>query len=51
MTFDDPNTWTKPWTAMIRLKQTDERLYEYACHEGNDLIMQTILSGAGPNQQ
>ena len=51
MTFDDPDTWTKPWTAMIRLKHTEERLYEFACHEGNDLIMQTILSGAQPNER
>ncbi|HYL38376.1 MAG TPA: hypothetical protein VEV17_20835 [Bryobacteraceae bacterium] len=51
MTFDDPGTWTKPWTAMIRLKRTDERLYEFACHEGNELIMQTILSGNRPNQR
>jgi hypothetical protein len=49
MTFDDPSTWTKPWTAMIRLKRTEEKLYEFACHEGNELIMQTILSGNRPN--
>jgi hypothetical protein len=45
MTFDDPSTWTKQWTAMIRLRRTDEKLYEFACHEGNEIIMQTILSG------
>jgi hypothetical protein len=45
MTFDDPGTWTRPWTAMIRLKRIEERLFEFACHEGNELIMQTILSG------
>ncbi|HEX6895312.1 MAG TPA: hypothetical protein VF146_08565, partial [Bryobacteraceae bacterium] len=45
MTFDDPETWVKPWTAMIRLKHTDDRLYESACHEGNEAIMKTILSG------
>jgi hypothetical protein len=45
MTFDDPGTWTIPWTAMIRLKRIEERLFEFACHEGNELIMQTILSG------
>ena len=48
MTFDDPNTWAKPWTAMIRLKRTEETLYEFACHEGNELIMQTILKGERP---
>ncbi len=45
MTFDDPDTWVRPWTAMIRLMRSDENLHEFACHEGNDLIMQTILSG------
>jgi hypothetical protein len=51
MTFDDPSTWTKPWTAMIRLKQTEEKLFEFACHEGNGIIMQTILSGPRPNER
>jgi hypothetical protein len=45
MTLDDPDTWVRPWTAMIRLKHTDDRLYECACHEGNEAIMKTILSG------
>jgi hypothetical protein len=51
MTFDDPSTWTKQWTAMIRLKQTEDRLFEFACQEGNEIIMQTILSGNRPNQR
>lgn len=45
MTLDDPDTWTRPWSAMIRLRRTDEKLYEFACHEGNARIMQTILTG------
>jgi hypothetical protein len=45
MTLDDPDTWVRPWTAMIRLQRTDDRLYESACHEGNEAIMKTILSG------
>jgi hypothetical protein len=45
MTFDDPDTWVKPWTAMLRLRHTDEQLYECACHEGNAEIMKTILTG------
>jgi len=35
ITIDDASSWTKPWSAMIRLKQTEEPLYEFACHEGN----------------
>jgi hypothetical protein len=30
---------------MIRLRHTDDRLFECACHEGNEAIMKTILSG------
>ena len=46
ISISDPTTWTRPWTAMIRLKQRDDRLYEYACHEGNYVVMQGILLGA-----
>jgi len=45
MRIDDPTTWVRPWTAMIPLKRTDEAIYEYACHEGND-GMSGILEGA-----
>jgi hypothetical protein len=46
ITIDDPTTWTKPWSAIIRLKHTDARLYEYACHEGNYDIVRDMLAGA-----
>ena len=46
ITVDDQTTWMKPWTAAIRLKQTQDRIYEVACHEGNLPIMETMLSGA-----
>jgi hypothetical protein len=46
MIFDDPTTWTKPWTAMARLRPTQERLFEYACHEGNSAMMEDILRAA-----
>jgi hypothetical protein len=45
VTVDDPATWTKPYTFMIRLKKTDGLIYEYACHEGN-YAMTGILAGA-----
>ncbi len=45
VTIDDPATWTKPWTVMVRLKKTNDLLYEYACHEGNR-SMTGILAGA-----
>ena len=34
-TFDDPATWTAPWTALQTLRQHPEPIFEYACHEGN----------------
>jgi len=45
ITVEDPKTWTKPYTFMIRLKKTDGLIYEYACHEGN-YAMTGILAGA-----
>jgi hypothetical protein len=44
-TMSDPSTWMQPWTVRIPLKQTDEPLLEYACHEGN-YGMFGILAGA-----
>src|SRR5262249_4740070 len=44
-TFDDPTTWVRPWTAMIPLKRSNDEMYEYACHEGNDGL-EGILAGA-----
>jgi len=46
ITIDAPSTWSRAWTAMVRLKQSDDRLYEFACHEGNAEIMETMLTGA-----
>jgi hypothetical protein len=46
VTINDPTTWTKPWTASLRLRQTQQAIYEFACHEGNYDIMVDIL-GAG----
>ena len=44
-TVNDPTTWTRPWTAEIPMPQTDEQIYEYACHEAN-YGMTNLLKGA-----
>jgi len=44
-TIEDPETWTRPWTGEYTWPITDEKLYEYACHEGN-YAMGNILRGA-----
>jgi hypothetical protein len=43
ITVGDPTTWTRPWTAALRLKESKERIYEMACHEGNLEIMEDML--------
>ncbi len=44
-TVEDPSTWEAPWTGEYVWPQTDEAVYEYACHEGN-YSMGNILRGA-----
>jgi len=44
-TVDDPNTWTRPWSAEIPMLATNGPLYEYACHEANYGLVD-ILRGA-----
>ncbi len=44
-TADDPHTWTRPWTAQITLARIEGPIFEFACHEGNRGIANT-LSGA-----
>lgn len=43
-TLSDPMTWTKPWSAMIPWQKSNDKIYEYACHEGNSGLF-GILSG------
>jgi hypothetical protein len=46
ITFDDPNTWVRPWTFGMQLTRDDSQpVFEYACHEGNEGI-QGILKAA-----
>ena len=44
-TVDDPNTWTKPWTAIVPLSSVPGPLWEYACSESNNDAIQ-IMVGA-----
>ena len=43
-TVEDPTTFTKPFTAVLPMRRSDELVYEYACHEGNYGLL-SILSG------
>ncbi|REJ77163.1 MAG: hypothetical protein DWQ36_17660 [Acidobacteria bacterium] len=44
-TVTDESVWTEPWTGEYVWRSTDEKIYEYACHEGN-YAMEGILKGA-----
>ena len=44
-TVDDPTTYVKPWKVELPTVRLDERIYEYACHEGN-YSLANMLSGA-----
>jgi hypothetical protein len=44
-TIDDPTTWTKPWSAIVPLSHVEGPMFEYACSEGNNGIV-NILAGA-----
>ena len=44
-TVIDPTIWVKPWTAQLPMKKNLEKMYEYACHEGN-YSMEVRLAGA-----
>ena len=42
---EDAAVYTRPWRAEALFRATDERMFEYACHEGN-YALRNILSGA-----
>jgi hypothetical protein len=44
-TVDDPTAFAQPWTVRLPMKKTTDKLYEYACHEGN-YALPNILRGA-----
>lgn len=51
ITVEDAKTWTRPWTVVIRLKRTQDTIYEYACHEGNVHTMEGILGAARADEK
>jgi hypothetical protein len=46
ITMDDPTVWTATWAARFPMRRMVDRIYEYACHEGNFRSVQGILLGA-----
>ena len=44
-TISDPNVWTRPYTLRYPFKMDREyHLYEYACHEGNYMMLDSLTA-------
>ena len=43
--MDDPSVYSEVWKGELPMRRSEERIYEYACHEGN-YAMPGILAGA-----
>ena len=53
ITFEDPKTWTRPWTVLIEMGKTSDNkhmIFDSACHEGN-YGMVGVLAGARKEEQ
>ncbi len=58
-TVDDPTVWTRPWTGRMTISRDESQyeLVEYACHEGNYSMINSLSgaraveqSGSAPNR-
>jgi hypothetical protein len=41
-TVEDPQSFARPWSGEIPMKKTEGPLFEYACHEGNYSLANTL---------
>jgi hypothetical protein len=41
-TVDDPQSFERRWSGEIPMKRTPGPIYEYACHEGNYSLVNTL---------
>ena len=41
-TVEDPGMWTKPWSGELPITKIQGQLYEYACHEANYPLANTL---------
>jgi hypothetical protein len=41
-TVDDPQSYVKPWSGEIPMKKAPGPIFEYACHEGNYSLVNTL---------
>jgi hypothetical protein len=41
-TVDDPTAYTKQWTALLPMAKTEDKIYEYACFEGDETVTNVL---------
>lgn len=41
-TVDDPESFVTSWTVLTYIHRTENRMYEFACHEGNSSMVGTL---------
>jgi len=42
--IDDPTAFTRPWKGELTMNRSTDRIFEYACHEGN-YALENLLRG------
>ncbi len=50
-TIDDPSTWERPWSAQLVMGPADGEIYEYACHEGNHALANSLSAARAEEKQ
>jgi hypothetical protein len=50
-TVEDPATWDKPWTAEVPWTKGSGPIYEFACHEGNYALANTLRGARVEEEQ
>ena len=50
-TIDDPTAFVQPWTMALVLRRTEARMFEFACHEGNYSLPNTLLGARAEEER
>jgi len=50
-TVEDPGMWTKPWSGELPIVKIQGQLYEYACHEANYALADTLRGARVAEEQ
>ena len=50
-TVEDPGMWTKPWSGELAISKIQGQMYEYACHEANYGLINTLRGARVAEQE